>query len=743
MKKGFIKMLAIIISTVLLAGCVNNKKENQTSAALNEEGNVYHDTRLSLDVLYTDVIVNDTMIYGCYLENSSLFVEMKDKKSGEKKQIEIPMDIQDIYIQCMEADLEENLYILVGNYENNEVNYWKINSAGEYFSLEGISLDDTDEVTQCTAQKVQTDSSGNLYIWYEMILPLSAVKKDIAEEDKNVYVLDNRIYVIDPQLNTLCYISVKDMESFAVGEDDKAVIVIRDAGRLYIKELDLMTASLSEEEIALPKDASAAGEFAGWFTAISNGFLYCQDGNLYEYSYDRKDSKKVLSLSSHGISESNIIYLGISDDNIEIVENYPLSLSTDLVTFSKDQNNKIQLTLGVVQNTQGIEKAVTDFNRYNQDIRVEIVSYYNEQEDYEKSVERLKLDIVTGTAPDIIDVSSVDYEMFVNKGIFTDLYKYLKEDAELNADMLVPSLLKIQEINGQLYSIDTCFNIFSMWGKSSVIGEQTGVSFDELMKILQEHGKGLDAIYGFSADEPILTTLCTLGMDEFIDWEQGSCNFTSEYFKDLLLFARDYAESLQLQETTFSRRIREEDIIMSIGFIFSTADIQMEKEMYGDELTFIGYPTDQGSGTAIGYMGNELAINANGQNQDAAWEFVKYYVLYGYEGRGFPVVQSRLDEVLQSAMIEDTVTSVEGTEIIPKATYADDDATYSVYAAEQDDINIVYKLIESADRRYKYKVEILNILTEEAAAFLLYQKSVEDTAEIIQNRVQLFLDEQR
>jgi len=281
-------MLAIIISTVMLAGCVNEKKENQTSAALNEEGSVYHDSRISLDVLYTDVIVNNTMIYGCYLENSSLFVEMKDKKTGEKKQIEIPMDIQDIYIQCMEADLEENLYILFGNYANSEVNYWKINSAGEFLSLEGISLDDTDEVTQYTAQKVQTDSSGNLYIWYEMTLPLAAVRKDITEQDKNVYVIDKRIYVIDPQLNTLCYISVDDMESFAVGEDDKAVVVIRDTGRLFLRELDLKAATLSEEKIALPKDASAAGEFAGWFTAVSNGFIYCQDGDLYEYSFDRR-----------------------------------------------------------------------------------------------------------------------------------------------------------------------------------------------------------------------------------------------------------------------------------------------------------------------------------------------------------------------------------------------------------------------------------------------------------------------
>ena len=52
--------------------------------------------------------------------------------------------------------------------------------------------------------------------------------------------------------------------------------------------------------------------------------------------------------------------------------------------------------------------------------------------------------------------------------------------------------------------------------------------------------KDLNAITGFSADEPVLTGLCNVSMDEFVDWENGTCEFEGEYFKDVLAFAKEY-----------------------------------------------------------------------------------------------------------------------------------------------------------------------------------------------------------
>lgn len=47
----------------------------------------------------------------------------------------------------------------------------------------------------------------------------------------------------------------------------------------------------------------------------------------------------------------------------------------------------------------------------------------------------------------------------------------------------------------------------------------------------------------------------------------------------------------------------------------------------------------------------------------------------------------------------------------------------------------------SADRRYYENEEIMDILSEETGAFFAGDKTAEDTARVIRNKVQLYLDE--
>lgn len=48
--------------------------------------------------------------------------------------------------------------------------------------------------------------------------------------------------------------------------------------------------------------------------------------------------------------------------------------------------------------------AVAEFNRHSDEYRVEIMDYVDQEGDYEDALERLKLDVVTGKAPDLITV---------------------------------------------------------------------------------------------------------------------------------------------------------------------------------------------------------------------------------------------------------------------------------------------------------------------------------------------------
>ena len=183
-----------------------------------------------------------------------------------------------------------------------------------------------------------------------------------------------------------------------------------------------------------------------------------------------------------------------------------------------------------------------------------------------------------------------------------------------------------------------------------------------------------------------------------------------------------------------------------MGMVSSVADYQLEKEVYGGKLSFIGYPTAEGSGTAVAFRSSDVAINARSKNQAGAWEFVKFYLLQGYDGQGFPMVQERFDEVMEAAMKEDYTESESesgGRERLPKGTYGAGDEIIIVYAASREEVDVVLRLVESAENRFELHPVLQNIINEEAEGYFSGQVDLDSTVDKIQNRVSLLLQESR
>lgn len=237
----------------------------------------------------------------------------------------------------------------------------------------------------------------------------------------------------------------------------------------------------------------------------------------------------------------------------------------------------------------------------------------------------------------------------------------------------------------------------------------------------------------------MLTRLCTVSMDEFVDWENGACEFDGDYFKEVLAFAKEYTENYT--GGTYTERIRKGEVVMSIGIISSAADYQIQEELYGGDIGFIGYPVADGSGTAVAFRGSDVAVNARQENQEGAWEFVKFYLLHGYDRQGFPIVKQQFDQVMAAAMEESySINEFGGTERDPKGSYFDGGDWLLVYEGAQEEVNAVVRLVESAENRVKPHAEIQNIINEEAAYFS-GQVDLDKIVEKIQNRVTILLQE--
>lgn len=67
-----------------------------------------------------------------------------------------------------------------------------------------------------------------------------------------------------------------------------------------------------------------------------------------------------------------------------------------------------------------------------------------------------------------------------------------------------------------------------------------------------------------------------------------------------------------------------------------------------------------------------------------------------------------------------------------------------IYAAKQEDIDQVRGLIASAKKRQNnVDEELINIISEETEPFFKGQKSASDVSNVIQNRIQVYVNENR
>ncbi|MDE7287893.1 MAG: extracellular solute-binding protein, partial [Oscillospiraceae bacterium] len=182
--------------------------------------------------------------------------------------------------------------------------------------------------------------------------------------------------------------------------------------------------------------------------------------------------------------------------------------------------------------------------------------------------------------------------------------------------------------------------------------------------------------------------------------------------------------------------------LMLITYITDFADIfYNEHEIFGEEITAVGFPTFSGLGAAFDVSGG-FAISAKSKNQEGAWEFVRSLLTEDYQDgvEELPVRISSLEKKAQKNMQEfdphaTRITAI-GYMMIGTSGYMIEDAKPT-----QADIDKVKEIINSTKQICRYNYTVTDIVNEEAGAYFSGSKSAEAVAEMIQNRVQNYLDE--
>ena len=493
-------------------------------------------------------------------------------------------------------------------------------------------------------------------------------------------------------------------------------------------------------------------------TAGTTDFLYSAGQNLWEHDPGTGTNTMILSWMDLGFDSNTLGGFGrLTDGSIWLLDEIQTSrgpwlyIDYELITMSPaafDPNiERINITYGMMDGGYrgDIEKAMMEFNRINPFVRVSF-KLYNDFQSFTNDI------ILTGE-PDILNLGSFNYNTLANKGFLVDLNPYI-ENAGINRADYLPNVLNQFEKDGKLYGISYNFSIDGFVGRSDILLENESFTIEELISFAEKHPEA--KLWNANADFT-LQMLVGESLDEFIDWDSGECYFESDKFIMVLEFAKTFGNDPNHNWFDTDAGFNEGRYLLKRFYIQSLHAFQFNHiSAEGADLKYIGYPSKDKNGVLIRSFVHSVAINSKSENKDAAFAFINFLLSDRYQtdhrnNSNFVSLPVKLSAI--EAMIEKETTPImyynwetDREEEWPGDVVwfqGSNDPVKSFNSRNHLFIDTFKDLLARADTLAYFDREIYIIINEESAAFFAGQKTARDVAKIIQNRVWIYVNENR
>lgn len=510
-------------------------------------------------------------------------------------------------------------------------------------------------------------------------------------------------------------------------------------------------------------------------TATSMSLFSTPDGiylndmiHLYKYNMETDEKTKVLNWINSDINGSNTYGVcGLADGRIACSVYDDLTQKNQLMIAEKvpaeEVKDKKLVSLAMPYNDYVVNVAVVAFNKQNEEYRVVVDDYskYATTENYNAGAEKMNEDMIAGKVPDLISVGSLHTDKYISKGLFADLYEKMDADSEFNRADYMENILKAFERDGKLYSIAPSFSLETVIAKESNVGKTPGWTMEDLEKLLASKPEGTKSFNGETRSS-ILSRGFFLGIDQYINYAESTCNFGGEEFIKLLNFAKQFPDESGMDGVVRDGAAMmpapavpetEEDanpfasdkVLLQRCYLYDYNEIHDQKyyNYGGSDLTFIGFPTANKQGSAIN-TNMEIAMYSKAAYPDGAWAFIKFLLSDTYQASKsyeWPIKKSVYPALKEKAQKPDTYTDENGKEQVYENTAWIDGKEVKIGKVTDEEIKKVDELLNSVTQVMRYDDKIWEIINEESGAFFSDQKPAEEVAKLIQNRVQTYLSE--
>lgn len=515
---------------------------------------------------------------------------------------------------------------------------------------------------------------------------------------------------------------------------------------IQIKEVNIKTGELGKST-----DVSGLSAFGELYPTAERLYVISSTG-CYEYDIEAGKLSKFFDWSDTDVNRSIMKYArwGMTPTSMDEIFTIGLNGATNPVSYylihlTRAKKNphagKTMILVGGmdIANNKTLMTAISEYNSNPENkSRAVLVDY---TEDLEKGTSRAEiedkvlLDIRSGDGPDIL-VNFAESSAFQKTEVMEDLNPYMDGPNGISRDAYFDNVFRAQEKDGQLFHAPVRFAMDGLLANTKYISNKIGWTFDEFSEAALKMPDNVGFSEGILCKD-FLAMILRSTMMSFVDYKNKTCDFQNDTMKKYLQLARQFGvdkiaedEGMEMyyvgnalkEDTNFSENKYNSELIalrkITIEVLLDYGEAT-HSPYYPIPSVFLGYPSSDGSGPVI-RSGLSIGIVATSKYKDLSWDFLRS-ILEFQGGENF------FDRPLA---INKELFEKECVGSIGPHTYAN-----------EQDLAELREIIESSRTTLCYDAAMLDVITEEAAAYFAGDRSEDDVLKNIQNRCSLIVKE--
>lgn len=707
------KMWCIFLS-LILSVCACGKEEIIDSSYENLQEGV---KRIEIPLKWEEVcdikMCGNVVLFETLTSEMQEIFYMEDAKEFPKLPV-CSYDYSQKEIIDFTTDGEERIFLIMIDRSDDSINLVRVNTTGKdniVRSLSSFWQGEKDDVYQW---RVRIEKNGNILIASEY----------------GYWILDSQGEIIQKKLWE---------------EKVTCDVLFPEEGCAFIQQLDNIDRVFSEYDMGTGqlKRLNGIASDARFFLLENESrqlFMYT-DSEAYIYDISEGKKTRLFDWTDLGIVGENVIgmYGGMETPRCVIVEDNCLY---DIQWNGGQSKERVELVLGSIADSTVTRRAVAWFNRTNSDCMITIADYGGEDKDV--AVERMYMDILAGEGPDIILLNSecMDERMLGERGILEDLVPYLEHSDVIGKQDMIDSVYNALLTNQKIYMLPTNFRLTGLITKQKWMSDAQGWTVNDILDVLNEQPELCDTAY---IDKNAMLELCfSVYFHTSREYDEQTAVLDGAILKKYIQLAELMPQTAVYPAEESVRR--DGKLLFEVFYIEDMSTYLYNRSVWGEDSVFTGYPEGRGNGMVI-VPDNCYAVNAFSEHKDLAWKFIESFFTDEWQKEVTPnyffsVCKDIFEEQLQEAMRRKMYMGNDGNQYeLPIVQYDLDGETINVYAAGEEDVEQLRKMVNDAVMIKRGDSPLTAIIQEEAAYYFAGDKTIEEVVDIIQNRIQLYMNE--